>query len=111
MTYATVSISKVHGIHRRLVNDKFGQEVTALSIDMYDRESIQITAASNPDAASAIYCSDADRWFAAVTYTGQKARAGYDKWKSTVNAAGQTTSAENIESSESLDDLEDEVVA
>lgn len=108
MTYATLSLSKVAGIHKRVAKNKDGQTITALAIDMFDRETIEVKAAGNPMAMGATYCNDDDVWFQAALTSAQAKRGGMDKWKAAQNAAGQTTTAE---AESSLDDLEEEEVA
>jgi hypothetical protein len=108
MTYATLSLSKVAGIHKRIAKNKDGQTITALAIDMFDRENIEVKAAGNPMAMGASYCNDDDVWFQATSVSAQAKRGGMDKWKAAQNAVGEKTS---VDSESSLDDLEEEEVA
>lgn len=111
MTYATISLSKVAGIHKRIATNKNGDTITALTIDLYDRESIEVKPAANPMAMGATYCNDDDTWFKAATTSAQAKQDGMNKWKAVQDAKNQSVDGNTEESSESLDDLEDEVVA
>lgn len=109
MTYATISLSKVAGIHKRVAINKNGDTITALTIDLYDRESIEVKPAANPMAAGATYCNDDDVWFKAAMTSAQAKRDGMNKWKAVQDAKNKPVDGEQTESSsESLDDLEDE---
>lgn len=115
MTYAKVTFQKVEGIHKRLVQDKDGNFIPALTVDMYDRtkESLVIEAASNPTGIKAIYCDDDAQWEKAVIYASEKKLSGMNNWKKVQEEMGKKTeaSSEDEEPTSGLDDLEDEEVS
>jgi hypothetical protein len=110
MTYATISLSKVAGIHKRVAVNKNGDTITALTIDLYDRESIEVKPAANPMAMGATYCNDDDTWFKAAATSAQVKRDSMNKWKAVQDAKNKSVDGETTEPSESLDDLADEEV-
>jgi hypothetical protein len=112
MTYAKVTFQKVEGIHKRLVQDKDGNFIPALTVDMYDRtkESLVIEAASNPTGIKAIYCDDDAEWEKAVIYASEKKLKGMNNWKKLQEEKGKTEESSE-QSAPSLDDLEDEEVS
>ena len=110
MSYANVTLTRVAGIHQRIAKTADGKDITALTVDIYDRDNITVVAASNPMAASATYTDSDDAWMEAVKNSSARKRAGMDKWRATRSEDGEKT----IDSSEpgpSLDDLEEELVA
>lgn len=109
MTYAIVKLSKVPGIHKRLAKNAAGDKITALTVDLYDKETIEITAASNPMMLSAFYSENDDEWMEAVTASARVKRGGIDGWKATQAEAGAKTESATESSEDNLDLLEDEV--
>ena len=112
MTYAIVTFSAVPGIHKRLAKSKAtGEVITALTVDMYDKETIVVTVASNPMMLSAFYSEDDDQWMTAVANSAIAKRKGVDNWKATQAESGEKTEGTIEPSEDNLDLLEDEAVA
>ena len=111
MTYAIVTFSAVPGIHKRLAKSKAtGEVITALTVDMYDKESIKVTVASNPMMLSAFYSEDDDQWMTAVANSAMAKRKGVEGWKATQAKGGEKTEATAEVEADNLDLLEDEEV-